>query len=155
MARITAFLESGTSVTINAEGHIWQADEPVAKGGTDEGPTPYELLLGSLAACTALTVRLYADHKGIALRWVRAEFEYDRVHADDCDECEIPDSGMIDRIRAFITLGGTFDEAQRERLEQVVGRCPVHKTLTHGMQIFDQVRFIEGEGLPADEGVVD
>lgn len=155
MARITAFLETGTTVTINADGHTWKADEPVGKGGTNEGPTPYELLLGSLAACTALTVRLYADHKGIPLRWVRAEYEYDRIHADDCEECESPDTGMIDRVRAFVSLGGTFDDAQRARLEQIVGRCPVHKTLTHGMHIFDQVRFIEGEELATGADEVD
>jgi len=145
MARITAFIESGTSVTINGGEHIWYSDEPASQGGTDQGPTPYEMLLGSLAACTALTLRLYADRKGIALKWVRAEYEYDRIHAKDCEECESTEQGLIERVQAFITLGGSFDDAQRTRLEEIAGRCPVHKTLTHGMNIFDQVRFMEGE----------
>lgn len=143
MARITAILESGTRVSVSAGKHSWYADEPADLGGTDEGPTPYELLLGSLAACTTLTLRLYANHKGIDLRWIKAEYEFDRVHAKDCEECENPDSGKIERVRAQVTIGGTFDEEQRKRLEQIVGRCPVHKTLTHGMQIFDRVEFVE------------
>jgi putative redox protein len=150
MARLTAFLETGTRVTINTEHHNWYADEPVAAGGTDEGPTPYEMLLGGLAACTTLTLRLYADHKGIALAWIKAEYEFDRVHIRDCDECETDDGGMIERVRAHVTLGGTFTLVERERLEQIVGRCPVHKTLTHGMRIFDHVAFVDTESHPLD-----
>jgi putative redox protein len=144
MARLTAFLETGTKVAINTERHNWFADEPSAAGGTDEGPTHYDMLLGSLAACTTLTLRLYADHKGIALDWIRAEYEFDRIHLHDCEECESEDVGMIERVRAHVTLGGTFSDAERQRLEQIVGRCPVHKTLTNGMRIFDHVAFVEG-----------
>jgi putative redox protein len=145
MARLTAFLEQGTRVTINTDRHNWYADEPTSAGGTDEGPTPYEMLLGGLAACTTLTLRLYADHKGIPLAWVRAEYEFDRIHIRDCEECESENTGMIERVRASVTLGGTFSPEQRQRLEQIVGRCPVHKTLTHGMRIFDNVEFADAE----------
>lgn len=143
MARITAFLATGTRVAINTDRHNWYADEPIESGGTNEGPTPYEMLLGSLAACTSLTIRLYANHKGIALAWVRAEYEFDRLHIRDCEECELEDVGMIERVRAHVTLGGNFTVAEQERLTQIVGRCPVHKTLTHGMKIFDHVTFEE------------
>jgi putative redox protein len=145
MAHLTAYLETGTKVAINTERHNWFADEPVTAGGTDHGPTPYEMLLGSLAACTTLTLRLYADHKGIALAWVRAEYEFDRLHIRDCEECETEDGGMIERVRAHITFGGNFSEGDRKRLEQIVGRCPVHKTLTNGMRIFDHVVFVDAE----------
>lgn len=142
MATLTAFLEQGTKVAISTERHHWFSDEPLPEG-TDEGPTPYELLLGGLAACTTLTLRLYANHKGIELRWVRAEYEFDRVHLRDCEECESEDEGMIERVRAHVTIGGSFTPAQRERLTQIVGRCPVHKTLSKGMKIFDNVEFEE------------
>ncbi len=145
MARITAFLETGTKVSIQTDRHTWFADEPIDDGGTDEGPTPYEMLLGSLAACTALTVRYYAKLKGLELHWIRAEYEFDRIHAEDCRECENPDTGMIERVSSFVTLGGRFTEAQRDRLQQIVGRCPVHKSLAHGIRMVDNVRFVEGD----------
>lgn len=150
MAEISAFLESGLRVTISSDRHTWYADEPVSAGGEDSGPTPYEMLLGSLAACTALTLRLYADRKQIPLTWVKAVYEFDRVHMEDCEQCEEADTGMIDRIQTAVSLSGTFTEEQRERLEQVVSRCPVHKTLTHGMQIFDRVTFINGNSTGLD-----
>ncbi len=143
MHRISAYLDNGTRVAITNNRHTWYGDEPIADGGGDEGPTPYELLIGGLAACTALTLRLYARHKGINLAWVRMEYQFDRVHAQDCEQCEEEDAGLIERVQASVTLGGTFDDGERKRLEQIVGRCPVHKTLTHGIRIFDTVAFAE------------
>jgi putative redox protein len=143
MARITALLQEGTRVEISTDRHRWYADEPLDQHGSDTGPTPYELLLGSLAACTTLTLRLYARHKGIDLDWIKAEYTFDRIHADDCDECEEPGTGMIERVKSYVTIGGIFDDTQRERLDQIVRRCPVHKTLTNGMKILDHVIFVE------------
>lgn len=105
------------------------------------GPTPYEILLGSLAACTAITLRLYANHKGITLPEVAVRLNYDRVHADDCVDCDERVDGWIDRITSQVTIRGTFDEAQRARLEQVARRCPVHKTLANGVHMVDSVTF--------------
>ena len=141
MATISAQLESGTRTTISARQFSWLADEPLEAGGTDEGPTPYEILLGALAACITTTLRLYSDHKGIPLRGVDVSLEFDRVHAEDCLECDNPNGGLIDRIKTKVTLRGTFDDAQRTRLAQVAERCPVHKTLARGIQIFDSVSF--------------
>jgi putative redox protein len=139
MARVTAQLRSGTQATISARQFQWLADEPVAVGGTDEGPDPYELLLGALAACITITLRLYADHKGIPLDGVDVTLEFDRVHADDCLECDDPEGGMLDRIQTEVTIFGSFDEAQRTRLARVAERCPVHKTLARRVHIFDSV----------------
>jgi len=141
MATVRAQLRSGTRTTISAGQFSWLADEPLAAGGTDEGPTPYEILLGALAACITTTLRLYSDHKGIPLQGVDVSLEFDRVHAEDCLECDNPGGGMIDRIKTNVTLRGTFDDAQRTRLAQVAERCPVHKTLARGIQIFDSVSF--------------
>ena len=147
MARITASLQSGTRVDITNERHHWYADEPIEKSGTDAGPTPYELLLGSLASCMVITVHLYARHKNIPITSVEAVYEFNRVHADDCAECEDSDEGLIERVQAHITIGGEFNDAQRQRLEDIVRRCPVHRTLTGGMKIFDRVTFKESTSI--------
>jgi putative redox protein len=141
MTRVNAQLRAGTRATLTARHFSWRADEPPAAGGTDEGPTPYEILAGALAACVSITLRLYADHKGIPLQGVDVAVDFDRVHAEDCLECDNPEGGMIERIKTDVTLHGTFDAAQRARLAQVAERCPVHKSLTKGLQIFDSVSF--------------
>ncbi len=141
MAVVTGVLREGTQVSIRARDFAWLCDEPTGAGGTDTGPTPYELLLGSLAACITITLRLYADHKGIPLEEARVELEYDRVHADDCLDCDERADGWIERIQSQVTLRGTFDEPQRKRLAQVAARCPVHKTLANGVHMVDSVAF--------------
>ena len=141
MAFVTAVLREGTVVEMQARTFSWRGDEPLAAGGTDVGPTPYEILLGGLAACIAITLRLYANHKEIPLAEVGVRLEFDRVHADDCLECDERADGWIDRIQSHVTIHGSFDEAQRARLTQVAERCPVHKTLANGVQIFDTVAF--------------
>lgn len=143
MAIVTAELREGTRVELKARQFSWPGDEPPAAGGTDTGPTPYELLLGGLAACIAVTLRLYANHKGIHLAGVDVELEFDRIHADDCVECDKSKNGWIDRIQSRVTIRGSFDETQRVRLAQVAERCPVHKTLVNGTEIFDSVSFEE------------
>ena len=141
MAFVTAVLREGTVVEMQARTFSWRGDEPLAAGGTDVGPTPYEILLGGLAACIAITLRLYANHKGIPLAEVGVRLEFDRVHADDCVDCDERADGWIDRIQSHVTIHGSFDEAQRARLTQVAQRCPVHKTLANGVQMVDTVAF--------------
>ena len=141
MASVTAELRAGTVATLRARQFSWTADEPPAARGTDTGPTPYEILLGGLAACIAITLRLYSDHKGIELAGVDVTLEFDRIHADDCVDCDERADGLIERIQSNVTLLGTFDEAQRKRLTQVAQRCPVHKTLAKGVHIEDAVAF--------------
>ena len=143
MAIVTARLEAGTAVVMETRQFSWRGDEPPLVGGTDTGPTPYELLLGGLAACIAVTLRLYANHKGINLSGVEVRLEFDRVHADDCQDCNERADGWIDRIQSDVTIRGTFTDAQRTRLAQVAERCPVHKTLANGVQIADVVRFTD------------
>ncbi len=110
--------------------HHLLADEPASVGGLDAGPGPYDLLLAGLGACTAMTVRMYAERKGIALTGVSVTLEHDRIHAEDCADCETQ-SGRIDRIRRRISLKGDLDEATRQRLLEIADKCPVHRTLTH------------------------
>ena len=140
MATITAELKRNLRVDITNGEHVWRADEPVDLGGDNTGPNPYDLLLGSLAACTAITLAYYAKHKGITLSSVSAEYSFDRVHADDCEQCDDDRGGMVDRISSRIFIDGDFDEATRKRLQEVAVRCPVHKTLAAGV-VFDETVF--------------
>jgi putative redox protein len=108
--------------------HRLLADEPVAVGGLDSGLSPYNLLLAALGACTAMTLRLYADHKKLPLERVTVRLTHNKIHATDCENCETKD-GMLDRIDRNITLEGALDADQRKRLLEIADKCPVHRTL--------------------------
>lgn len=114
--------------------HRLLADEPVAAGGNDRGPGPYELLLMSLGACTTMTLRLYADRKRWPLQRVSVELRHHKIHAEDCADCETK-HGMLDRIERVIALEGALDAAQRQRLMEIADMCPVHRTLTSEIKI--------------------
>ena len=108
--------------------HRLTADEPVSAGGEDSGPSPYDLLTGALGACTAMTIRLYADSKKLPLERVRVNLHHEKIYARDCAECETKE-GRIDRIERVIELEGPLDDAQRAKLLEIANRCPVHRTL--------------------------
>ncbi len=141
MVVVSASLKRGTAVDIRSRRFLWRSDEPPPAGGVDSGPTPYEFLLGSVAACIAMTLRLYATHKNIPLRGVEVTLEFDRVHADDAVDCDERADGLIERVQSRITIHGELTAAQRARLTRVAERCPVHKTLANGVQIADTVSF--------------
>ena len=141
MTKVRAELGEGTVVRLAARSHEWKGDEPFEAKGTDQGPNPYELLLSSLGACTALTLRMYTRHKEWPLESVHIEYEFTREYAKDCEECEENDDSRLDVIRAKVLIRGPFDEAQRDRLRQIVQRCPVHRTLEGGPKMFETVEF--------------
>jgi len=120
---------SGFAQEIAAGPHRLVADEPTSvSGGSDTGPTPYDLLLAGLGACTSMTLRMYADRKGWPLAEVTSRLRHSRIHARDCEECETKE-GRVDRIEQKISLTGDLDEDQRTRLLEIAHRCPVHRTL--------------------------
>jgi len=120
--------------TVSVGPHRMLADEPVAAGGEDSGPGPYDFLLAGLGACTSMTMRLYADRKSLPLDRVTVTLTHNKIHAEDCAECETR-TGMLDRIDRVIAMEGTLDAEQRTRLMEIADKCPVHRTLTSEVHI--------------------
>lgn len=114
--------------------HRILADEPLDVGGQDNGPSPYDLLLAALGACTSMTLRLYADRKELPVERISVLLRHAKIHAADCATCETA-QGQIDRIERLITVDGDLDDAQRARLLQIADKCPVHRTLTSEIDI--------------------
>ena len=114
--------------------HQLKSDEPVEVGGTDTGPTPYDLLLAALGSCTSMTIALYARRKQWPLKDITVRLNHSRIYAADCEECETKD-GMLYKIERAITLGGPLTEEQRARLLEIANKCPVHRTLTSEIKI--------------------
>ncbi|MEH2540995.1 MULTISPECIES: bifunctional alpha/beta hydrolase/OsmC family protein [unclassified Bradyrhizobium] len=114
--------------------HQMVADEPVAAGGQDSGPGPYDFLLAGLGACTSMTMRMYADRKSLPLDRVTVTLKHSKIHATDCAECETRE-GMLDQIDRVISIEGALDANQRTRLMEIADKCPVHRTLTSKIRI--------------------
>jgi len=120
--------------TVTVGPHKMLADEPVAAGGQDSGPGPYDYLLAGLGACTSMTMRLYADRKTLPMERVTVTLIHSRIHAQDCAECETK-AGMLDQIERVIQIEGALDADQRKRLMEIADKCPVHRTLTSEIHI--------------------
>ena len=127
---------------VQAGRHTWFIDEPVAVGGQNRGPTPYDMLLSALGACTAITLRLYASQKKWPLQAVEVRLSHRRVHEQDCEKCE--EAGhMLEEVHKELRLLGPLTEEQRQRLEAISQKCPVQKTLMSGLRIVTEL-------VPAD-----
>jgi len=114
--------------------HAFVADEPASVGGGDSGPTPYDYLLASLGACTAMTLRMYATRKGWPLEEAVVHLRNARSHAADCEDCEKQAVG-IRRLERRVDLKGPLTDEQRARLMAIADRCPVKQTMERGFQI--------------------
>jgi uncharacterized OsmC-like protein/fermentation-respiration switch protein FrsA (DUF1100 family) len=114
--------------------HRLVADEPIAAGGEDAGPGPYDFLLAGLGACTSMTMRLYADRKSLPLDRVTVTLKHSKIYAKDCEECETHE-GMLDQIERNIAMDGALDAEQRKKLMEIADKCPVHRTLTSEIRI--------------------
>jgi uncharacterized OsmC-like protein len=125
---------TGFRTDVTARTHSLIVDEPVAEGGTDLGPTPYECLLSALGACTVMTLRLYADRKKWPLESVTVHMRSGRSHEKDCEDCETKKVG-IGQIQRRLELEGTLTAEQRTRLIEIADRCPVKQTLERGIRV--------------------
>ena len=135
---VTAHLApGGYNTVLTAGNHTLVADEPTSVGGTDAGPTPYDLLLASLGACTAMTIRMYAERKGWPLEDAVVRLRTARpatAHADDCAECATKPVGLA-RIERDVELRGPLSDEQKHRLLEIADRCPLKRTLESGLRI--------------------
>ena len=120
--------------TVTAGPHHMLADEPVAAGGQDSGPGPYDFVLAGLGACTSMTMRMYADRKALPLERITVTLAHKKIHAEDCAECETRE-GMLDQIDRVISIEGALDADQRKRLMEIADKCPVHRTLRSEVRI--------------------
>jgi uncharacterized OsmC-like protein/pimeloyl-ACP methyl ester carboxylesterase len=120
--------------TVSIGPHRMLADEPVAAGGEDTGPGPYDFVLAGLGACTSMTMRLYADRKSLPLERVTVTLKHSKIYAQDCAECETK-AGMLDQIDRVIAMEGNLDAEARKKLMEIADKCPVHRTLTSEIRI--------------------
>src|SRR5437660_1366178 len=125
---------AGFAQEVKIDSHEVYADEPVSYGGTDTGPSPYDLLLAALGSCTSMTIGLYARKRRWPLEKITVSLRHAQIHAKDCDNCETKE-GRIDRIEIDIHLDGTLTDEQRAKLIEIAGKCPVHHTLTSEINI--------------------
>ena len=119
---------AGFAQAIKVGRHQLTCDEPTDAGGTDMGPTPYDLLLAALGSCTSMTVAMYARRKRWPLEAVTVRLRHARIHAADCEACETKE-GRIDYIERTVELPGALSDDQRARLLDIANKCPVHRTL--------------------------
>lgn len=127
---------SGYRTEVETRNHGLVVDEPVSLGGTDTGPTPYELLLAALGSCMSITLRMYADRKGWALERVEVALRTSRSHEVDCEHCVTARVG-ITHIQRRLELVGRLSDEQRAKLREIADRCPVKQTLERGIHIVD------------------
>ncbi|MDD2665098.1 MAG: OsmC family protein [Dechloromonas sp.] len=106
--------------------HRLVADEPASMGGADAGPAPFDFIMSGLGACTSMTLRMYAERKGLALTGIRVELEHDKIEIDGQPR---------DRIRRTITLDGELSPEQRQRLLEIANKCPVHRALSNSIAL--------------------
>ncbi|MBC7279863.1 bifunctional alpha/beta hydrolase/OsmC family protein [Hoeflea sp.] len=130
-------------VAVHAGLHRFLADEPTDVGGSDTGPSPYDLISAALGACTAMTLRMYAAHKKIELGLVTVMVRHNKVHAKDCLECssdEKAGSGNIDRFERVISIDGGAPDGLAGKIAEIAGKCPVHRTLEHTAKVITTVK---------------
>ncbi|MCC6315288.1 MAG: OsmC family protein [Thermomicrobiales bacterium] len=135
-ATVTVRTRPGAAYVLEADDgrHQWLADEPIEDGGDDAGPNPYELLLSALGACTTMTLVLYARRKGWPLEGATVTLRHARKRTEAIDGSA---GERWEEIEQEIDLDGPLDDAQRHRLLQIAGKCPVHKTLVGDVRILD------------------
>jgi putative redox protein len=135
MSKFAVAITKDTYTTqVSTPDHMGLTDEPVALGGHNKGPTPYELLMGALASCTSITLRMYFNRKGWDVDRIRVRVNYSRDYEKDCESCDGGDK-KIDVFERIIHIEGELDEKQQERVLYIANKCPVHQTLENKARI--------------------
>ncbi len=130
-----------------ANGHHLTADEPASVGGNNYGPSPYDLLSAALGACTAMTMKMYAERKKWDLQEAFVHLKHGKIHATDCESCAEGTTGKIVRFERMLELHGDLDEAQRKRLLEIADRCPVHRTLHETVEVVTWLKKEKGTSV--------
>jgi putative redox protein len=129
----------GYTTLLKTGRHYLTADEPLSAGGNDFGPSPYELVSAGLAACTAMTLQMYAKRKNWPLENVKVHTSYSKSHAEDCQNCESEQS-KIDLFQRLVELSGPLDQKQRQRFIEIANKCPVHRTLHGNIRVITKLK---------------
>ncbi len=132
---VTARSLQNLQVEIQASNHPILADEPLNAGGEDKGPSPYDLLLSSLAACKVMTVHMYARRKQWPVETVTLTLNHRKISAGECEDCETKGLAKVDIIDCEISFEGDLNADQIQRLAEIADRCPIHRTLTSETKI--------------------
>lgn len=137
MSEVTVTSQGNLRNEVRYDGGTLITDEPTSQGGDGAGPDPYTLLLAALGSCISMTVNMYAQRKGWAVERVTVKLRQNRIHAEDCKECERTTEGYVHRIERAVTIEGDLSEEQQARLQEIARKCPVHKTLSSEIVIAD------------------
>ena len=121
-------VEDNFTTSIQTKKHNFIADEPASIGGDDFGPSPYDYLSAGLAACTVMTLKMYAQLKKWDLQEVFVYISHAKKHSDEL-ELDVVKSGYLDHMSKKLKFVGNLDEKQKTRLKEIASKCPVHKTL--------------------------
>ncbi len=135
---VTRIGSGGFYTEVNSAGHRLIADEPESYGGTDLGPSPYDLLATALGACTSMTLRMYADRKKLQVPSITVDVVHEKIHAKDCATCET-EEGKVDSFKRTIRIGGDIDAEVAQRMLEIADRCPVHRTLHSEVEILTEL----------------
>jgi putative redox protein len=145
MGIIVVQSDQGYQTSIKIRQHTIIADEPEQAGGTDTGPTPMEILLGTAGACIAVTTRAYAQRKGWPLGKVSVELEMERIKREDYP-AYTGDAPYVNEIRERVQFEGPLTDEQKGRLMYIAGKCPVHQTLLNPVffaEVLDETAQVE------------
>jgi putative redox protein len=140
--RTVRVAETGAGVfqqDVIAAGHRLLADEPAGVGGLGSGPSPYDYLAAALGACTSMTLRMYATRKKLDLGPITVDVSHGKVHAEDCVDCAEGRKGRIDRFERTISVAGPLPADLDDKLVEIAGKCPVHRTLEASSTVFTRI----------------
>ena len=131
---VVAVTKDSFTTQVSTPDHMGLTDEPVALGGQNKGPSPYDLLMGALASCTSITLRMYINRKGWNVQRIRVRVNYSRDYEEDCESSSSVKK-KIDVFERIIHIEGDIDDKKRERILEIADKCPVHLTLENSAKI--------------------